>query len=289
MIESATLSPAERTRRQIERLRQEAAAHPDDPDLQLHFAGLLLSDGKLEEASAAFRVLLSRNADSRVSEEAGRFLISFEQYALAREFLERAPPGLDLAIALLFTDGPEKALKALEKNEQESGDYLLLKASLLDAAGQDTEAEKVLERGLRLPISRPQIAQQAALLLLRRNRKDLALDLLNKAGGGNPELKLTQAVVLGLMDRNPAADKALKEIESQWPEWDRPYLAHGLLLERAQPREAGRKLRTAIALGSTDPAVRCALARLESTPPPDPRCACAGGLYDLLFPSCAKP
>jgi len=73
-------------------------------------------------------------------------------------------------------------------------------------------------------------------------------------------LKLTQAVVLGLMDRNPAADKALKEIESQWPEWDRPYLAHGLLLERAQPREAGRKLRTAIALGSTDPAVRCALA-----------------------------
>src|SRR5437764_687237 len=35
MIESATLPAAERTRRQIDRLRQDAGAHPDDPELQL--------------------------------------------------------------------------------------------------------------------------------------------------------------------------------------------------------------------------------------------------------------
>ena len=89
MIESATLSTGERTRRQIERLRQDAAAHPDDPELQLHYASLLLTDGRIDEASAEFRVLLSKNAEPRVWEEAGRFLLLFEQYSLARDFLAR--------------------------------------------------------------------------------------------------------------------------------------------------------------------------------------------------------
>ena len=127
-----------------------------------------------------------------------------------------------------------------------------------------------------------------ALLLLRRNRRELALDLLKRAAGANPDLLLTRAIVLGLADQNSSAERAVKEIESQWPEWDRPYLVHGLLLERSQPRAALQKLGAAIALGSTDPAARCALARLNSAAQ-DPQCSCAGGLYELLFPSCVKP
>ncbi len=222
-------------------------------------------------------------------------MLHFEQYPLAREFLQRAAAGksannLDLAIALFFAEGPEKALNALEQapESERSGDYLLLKASLLDAAGRRAEAEKILERGLPLSISRPQIAQQAALLMVRNDRKDRALEFLEKAAGANPELLLTKAIVLGLMDRNPAAGKAVKEIEAQWPEWDRPYLVHGLLLEHTQPREAAQKLRTALALGSRDPAARCALARVTGVPSSDPQCACAGGLYELLFPACAR-
>jgi len=142
---------------------------------------------------------------------------------------------------------------------------------------------------LHLSVSRPRIAQQAALLLLRHNRKDAALDLLDRAAGTDPDLLLTRAIVLGLMDRKPAAEKALKAIQSQWPEWDRPYLAHGLLLEDAHPREAAQKLRTAVALGSQDIATRCALARLKSAASADPVCSCAGGLEALLFPSCTAP
>jgi hypothetical protein len=127
------------------------------------------------------------------------------------------------------------------------------------------------------------------LLLLRHNRNDLALELLNKAGGSDPELRLLRAVVFGRMDQSAAAEKALKEIESEWPEWDRPYLAHGLLLERSQPLEAGRKLRTAIALGAQDPAARCALARLSAATLSDPQCACTVGLDALLFANCARP
>jgi tetratricopeptide (TPR) repeat protein len=173
--------------------------------------------------------------------------------------------------------------------KERSGDYLLLKAEILDAAGQGSEAEKVLEQGRQLSISRPQIARQAALLLVRHDRKEMALDLVSKAAGNDPDLLLTQAIVLALMDRNGAADKVLKEIESQWPEWDRPYLVHGLLLERSQPGEAKRKLQTAVALGSRDLALRCAVARLTPSASPDRQCSCVSGLYELLFPRCAQP
>jgi tetratricopeptide (TPR) repeat protein len=296
MIESASLSAAERSQREIERLRQDAHTHPDDPELQLRLASLLLTEGRVEEATLEFRALLTRNAESRIWQQAGSFLVGFEQYQLAREFLVRAAvetpvANLDLAIALFFLEGPSAALHTLEQvpEKERSGDYLLLKAEILDAAGQGSEAEKVLEQGRQLSISRPQIARQAALLLVRHDRKEMALDLVSKAAGNDPDLLLTQAIVLALMDRNGAADKVLKEIESQWPEWDRPYLVHGLLLERSQPGEAKRKLQTAVALGSRDLALRCAVARLTPSASPDRQCSCVSGLYELLFPRCAQP
>ncbi len=126
-------------------------------------------------------------------------------------------------------------------------------------------------------------------MLVRHNRASAALDLLNRTAGTNPDLLLTKAMILGLIDQTSAADKALKGIESQWPEWDRPYLVHGLLLERVQPREAVRKLRTAAALGMTDLAIRCAMARLAAYQKSDPECSCATGLQQLLFPPCSRP
>jgi hypothetical protein len=144
-------------------------------------------------------------------------------------------------------------------------------------------------RAAGFPISRPRIARQAALLLVRHDRKELALDLLSKVPGNDPEVALTRAIVLALMDRNDDDDKLVKQIESQWPEWDRPYLVHGLLLERSQPREAMRKLQTAVALGSKDLALRCAVARLTPSASADPQCSCVSGLYGLFFPRCAQP
>ena len=296
MIEAASLPAAERSKREIERLRRDAGAHPDDSELQFRLAALLLTEGRVEEASAEFRTLLARNTLDAMWRQAGSFLLGFEQYPLARQFLERAAAAnpaanLDLAVALFFTEGPAKALEAIERTPESgrAGDYFLLKAGILDRAGRAAEAEQVLDRGLPLAVSRPQICRQAALLLVSHKRAPAALDLLNRAAGSNPDLLLTKAIVLGLMDRIPAAAEALKQIESQWPEWDRPYLAHGLLLERTQPREAAQKLRTAAALGSTDAAVRCAQARLEGARPSEAQCSCAGGLYQLLFPTCAQP
>ncbi len=299
MIESASLSVAERTRREIERFRRDAADHPEDSELRLHLAVLLLSDGRSDEALGEFRKLLSGNAEGRTWEEAGTALVRVGEYQLARQFLERAvkerpAARLDLAIAIFFGEGPKQALNVLEEvpERERNGDYLLMKARILDAAGESAAAERLLSQGLRQATYRPQVAQQGALLLLRLGRKTDALDVLNRSiesAPDNPDLLLTRAAVLALSDRYPDAEKSLNEIESRWPEWDRVYLAHGLVMERnARKREAAQKLRTAVALGSKDPAAACALARLAGAPPKGPQCACVPRLQEWLLSSCAQ-
>ncbi len=299
MIAMAALSAQEQRKREIERFRRDAREHSDRPDYQMHLANLLLADGKREEAVREYRVLLGLNAGAKVWEQAGAFLLGVKDYALAREFLQRAAPErpsarLDLAVAVFYTDGPEPALQILEAipKEETTGDVLLLKANLLDAAGRESEAEKTLDEGLNRVSVNPRMVQQATTLLLRRDRKADALGLLDKAIRSNPEdpdLPLTRAVVLGLMDQTPAAEKALMEIESSWPEWDRAYLAHGLLLEQTgRSRDARQKLQTASALGSKDPSLRCALARMEHTASPGPECACLKGLEQLIASGCAN-
>jgi len=246
---------------------------------------------------AAFRELLTRNADGRIWEQAGKSLVRAGQYALAKDFLERATPAarLDLAIAVFFTDGPRAALTAIGEapDRDHAGDYLLLKAWILDAAGERAAADQALREGLRHSPSRPEPARLAALLLLERDRKTEVLEVIGrglKSAPDDADLLLTRAIALGLMGQLAGAEKALTEIGSRWPEWDRPYLVHGLVLERAGKRdEARQKLRTAQALGSRDLSLGCALARLAAAPAADAQCACLAGLRQLVFPGCDKP
>lgn len=297
MFELATMSQAERTRLQINRLREDARTHQGDPELALHLAGLLLADGQTQEALAVYRELLTANAGSALRRQAGTTLARFGHYQLARDFLKLAAADLpkarlDLAIAVFFSDGAQQALKAMDDvpKEEQDGDYLLMKACILDAAGRSAEAESVLQEGLRRSSSRTDVAQQAASLLLSRNRLPEALSVLRKASTAdpdNPDLLLRQAMVLALAERTVEAERALKQIESRWPEWERAYVAHGLLLESInRTPEARQKLQTATALGSTDVALRCALARLGGQSSPDTECSCATGLRDLVLAAC---
>ncbi len=300
MIELASLPPAERRRREIERFREWSKSRPDEAEFQLHLATLLLADGQEEEAVGEFRGLLSKNSNSEIREQAGRSLLAIGQYELARDFLEQAvaerPAGrLDLAVALLYTEGPERALEAIGEppGSEQTGDYLLMRARILDAAGRAEEAERVLREGLRHSTARPEIARQAALLLTRYGQQEEALELLERAMEGapdNPELLLTKAIVLGLGGRDAKAEEEVVRVETRWPEWDRAYLVHGLMLEQSgRTAEARQKIQTAIALGLDNLAARCALARLEGETAPDPRCDCMKGLRELLFPGCAEP
>jgi tetratricopeptide (TPR) repeat protein len=300
MIELATVPAPEQRMREIEHFRQMASEHPDRPTHQLHLASLLLADNQKEEALRQYRVLLGLNASAETWEEAGTLLLRSGEYALAREFLQRAAAvrpsaQLDLAIALYYVDGPEQALGFLEKlpAAELEGDALLLKADILHAVGRKAEAKKTLDRGLEQAPGQPRVVQRAVLLLVTLDRKQEAIHLLDEAILSNPEesdLPLLKAIVLGLMHRFSDAESTLREIELQWPEWDRAYLAHGLLLERAgQPIRARQRFETAAALGSLDPNLACAEARLTATRGPTPECACLKGLEQMLFPRCADP
>ncbi|HEX8871867.1 MAG TPA: tetratricopeptide repeat protein, partial [Candidatus Acidoferrum sp.] len=297
MIELATLTAPEQRGREIERFRREAGEHPDRPDYQLRLASLLLADGQKEEALREFRRLLGLNANGRIWEESGSLLLSSGEHALAREFLQRAAVDrptarLALAIAVFRTEGPAAALLFLDgfPEGDVTGDVLLLKANLFEAAGRKAEAEKTLNQALSQAATRPDVVQQAIPLFLRLDRKEDGLKLLEQAIRANPQdsdLPLTRAIVLGLTGRFSAAEKTLREVELRWPEWDRAYLAHGLLLElSARGGEARQKLQTAFALGSQDPRLHCALARLAGAPKPAPECVCQSGLEQMLFSGC---
>jgi tetratricopeptide (TPR) repeat protein len=299
MIELATLTVPEQRGHQIERFRRDAREHPERPDYQLHLASLLLADSRKEEALREFRLLLGLNAGSQTWEEAGSLLLSAGEYGLAREFLQRAAEErpsarLDLAMAISHLEGPEPGLQILRQipEGELTGDALLLKANLFQAAGRKEDAERTLDQGLRELSIKPRVVQQAVSMLLRLNRSENALNLLEQAIRANSqdsELPLTKAMALGLMGRHSVAEKVIREIEQRWPEWDRAYLAHGLLLERSgRPAEARQKLQTAVALGSQDPSLRCALARLAGSPNPAPECACLTGLEQLLLPGCVQ-
>lgn len=299
MIELATLSSSERARREIERLQHDARTHPGDPELQSQLASLLLAEGRVEDAKIEFLELLTLNGDTRIWEQAGTNLLRAQQYELARKFLQRAAdtPGARLgsAIAQFFTGGPEVALEEIEKipEGERAGDYFLLKARILDAAGRRAEAEEALQQGLRASTSRPEIAEQATLLLLQYHREREALALLGQAVRNNPDsadLLLIHAIVLSLSGRSSDAEQRLKQIEARWPEWSRPYLVEGLTLERdKRSGEARQRFQTAVALDSQDLFSRCGLTRVTVSAKPAPECACFGDLYHLLFPSCGQP
>jgi tetratricopeptide (TPR) repeat protein len=299
MIESALLTPAEASARTVARLRELVRTTPGDPALKLSLGSSLLVAGKPSEAAVVFHELLALKTPDEILAKAGATLLAYEQYGLAREMLERAgartpAAQLDLAIATFHSQGPQPALKILEKVPEgvDRGDYLLVKARILDAAGQVSQADSAIDESLRFAISRPSLAEESALLLVRHNQAAKALDLVGEAmrtAPDDPSLWLTRAVVLAALNRNAEADKAVKDVENRWPEWDRAYVIEGLLLEReSRLPESRRRIQIALALGTREPAARCALKRMNAAPA-DAQCACQVGIYELFFSGCPKP
>jgi predicted Zn-dependent protease len=133
--------------------------------------------------------------------------------------------------------------------------------------------------------------ERAVPLLIRLDRKADALKLVEEALRHDPlqsNLLIMKAVVLALMDRTAAAEKTVRDVELRFPEWERPYLVHGLISEKSgRTKDAREKLQTAAALGSKHAALTCALARLGGHTAVSPDCACSTGLEQLLFNTCA--
>jgi tetratricopeptide (TPR) repeat protein len=297
IIESATLAPTQRSARAIERLKQLVQANPSDPSLKLTLGNLLLIDGKPREAELVFHELLALSPPAVILQKAGNTLLANEQYSLASEMLRRSASEipsvrLDLAIATLYSEGPQAALAILDQVPEgvDRGDTLLIKAKILDGAHRPAEADALIEASLRNTVSRPRLAEESAFLVLRHGRTEDALHLIEESinlAPDDPELLLAKAAVLSALERNTEASKLVREIENRWPEWDRAYVVQGLVQEReSRLPEARRSIQIALDLGTQDPAAKCALARMTASTSPAKQCACQPGIYEVFFPKC---
>jgi tetratricopeptide (TPR) repeat protein len=267
LIAYLSLPPAEQRARYLENLRKTADAAPGDFRWKMRLGTELLADGKNAEALAIFRQISSATSDPEVLAQCGTTLLQFEQYESARQFLEpavAAAPSMDgvrigLATSLFHVQGGESALKELDKTPEtgRKGDYYLLRAQLLDSLGKVPEAAEALNRGMQAAPTRASLYFQAASFLLKHHLRQEALELLDQAVRMVPdsrELLLAQWVALTLAHRDIDAQKLLAKIQARWPEWDRPYLLNGILLElQLQPAAARQTLETAIALGANTP------------------------------------
>ena len=271
LIDYLSLPPAEQRARYLANLQRTSAANPGDFRWKIRLGEELLADGKTVEALEVFRQIKSAAPEPEALVRCGVALLQYEQYELARQFLEAAVAAgtapstslssvrLDLATARFHTQGANTALAELDMTPEadRKGDYYLLRAQLLDSLGKMSEAADALNRGMQAAPTRASLYFQGTSFLLKYGLRKEALALLEQACHmvpGEPELLLAQWVTLGLLRRDDDARKLLAKIQARWPEWDRPYLLNGILLEmQLKSAEARRSLEIAIALGANTP------------------------------------
>jgi tetratricopeptide (TPR) repeat protein len=139
--------------------------------------------------------------------------------------------------------------------------------------GKVEEAADALNRGIRAAPARPELYLEATGFLLKRGLYRQASDFLDSATRLLPdarELLLAQAITLELLNRREDAGRLLDRMQARWPEWDRPWLLRGILLEsQYQSAEAREALETAIALGSHTPEAYYYLALAITQAAPD--------------------
>lgn len=269
LIEYLSLSLADRRARYLANLRRNVATNPGDAQWKVRLGRELLAEGNTADGLKVFRDIKSSSSDPVLLAACGRILLEFEQYDPALEFLKTAVAAdpalstarLDLAIALFHLQTPQVALSELDETPvaDRKGDYYLLRAQILDSLGKMQEAVDALNRGIRAAPTRSDLYLQAAGFLLKHKLFHEALDLLDQASRILPEdreLLLAQAVTLELLQRRTDTQKLLTKLQARWPEWDRPYLLNGILLEiQLKSAEARQMLETAIALGANTPEV----------------------------------
>jgi tetratricopeptide (TPR) repeat protein len=289
------LDPAQQRERFRRNLMNAIDASPTDAELKVQLGAMLLGEGKTEEGRAAFRETLTQSPDARILNEGAAALLEHKQYALAREFLIRlvaADPSienrLDLAVAIFHSAGPDASLAEIEKVPlaDRNGDVYLLKAQIQDALGRFEDAVVSLNTAFQRAPTRGDLYFWASLFLIKHNRDQQALQLLNQATKivpDDPDLLLTRATVLELDRKTGDAEDLLKKIQLRWPEWGRIYLIRGIIqATHRNPEEALQSIQTAIALGERTSSAYYYLADVSRSVRPGNRDAARRAIAEAL-------
>ena len=289
------LDPAQQRERFRRNLVNAIGANPTDAELKVQLGAFLLREGKTEEALAVFREILTLSPSARTLNDGATALLEHKQYSLAREFLTRlvtANPSienrLDLAAAIFHSAGPDASLAEIEKIPlaDRTGDVYLLKAQIQDALGRFENAVDSLNTAFQRAPTRGDLYFWSSLFLIKHNRDQQALQLLDQATTivpEDPDLLLTRAIVLELQRKTVDAEDLLKKIQLRWPEWGRTYLVRGIIqATHRNTEEALQSIQTAIALGESTSSAYYYLADVSRSARPDDRNAARRAIAEAL-------
>lgn len=254
-------------------LRKAAQQAPKDPAVALHLGRALLELGRESEGKQWLetheRLRAGRQRDPRrepgmidlaVMDPAGQRTRELQRFrAMAASRPDDPLLQCNLA-ALLLDDGQTEASLQAYKTlaaMNASSEIWVKAAARLWEAGHQQEARSFYQRA-GLPADPVTTTMQSALA----GRVSEATELLRKSQLGGAESRLLHVVILALNGAGKQAIDQLRNIETQWPDWSKARLVHGLLLkEQQRPKEAALQFQQAAALGAREEVAQCATLR----------------------------
>ncbi|HVW07060.1 MAG TPA: tetratricopeptide repeat protein [Bryobacteraceae bacterium] len=237
------------------RVEKAVAEHPADATMQVNYLKLSITDGNIPQAEAAARKILALKPGAMLLTDAGRAMLTAQQYPLAKDLLEQAASSegatgidLDLATALFHTTGAAAGLQQLDKVPAgaRGGDYYAVRARMLPPA----EAIAAMKQAVENEPQRIDLDWQGAALMVKNNHADAALQLLNATGvPDNAEIAAMRALLLDISAKSADARKLLADARRRWPESAPVWLAqasiegaHGLAAEAKKSGETAARL-----------------------------------------------
>jgi tetratricopeptide (TPR) repeat protein len=228
LVDYLSLPPEQQRADYRARVEKAVAANPADVAAQLRHLGLLLEDGRWEEANTTARAILALKPDGPTLASAGRMMLDAGQYRLAAELLQPI----------------------------QGADFFLAKALTLEASGKPAEALAACNRAIESPPPRAGFFQEAAALLSRAGQPESALRLLEQAPQSR-EILVMRSTTQELAGQSGDAARLLDQVQNRWPEWYPGWVVRGVILAtHRRCDEARSALDTAVALGARSPEVR---------------------------------
>ena len=274
------LSPEQQRADYRARVEKAVRDNPGDANAQLHYLKLSLEERQTGQALDTARIMASLKANPAILADAGQALLEAGQYAMAREFLQKAASAnpsagleLPLAIAAFHASGANDGLQQMEAipESARNADYYLALAQMLDAAGKSADALSAIDRALRAAPHRIEIYWQKMVLLKNGGHADDALGLLDQAANSlpqEPSIPVLRAALLESNGRTEQAQQLLQDARRRWPEMPAVWVAEGLILAaHGSPEQARRALETAVSLGARSPEVAACLTALKQGSP----------------------
>lgn len=179
---------------------------------------------------------------------------------------------LNAAVAAMHLDDPTEALRLMDAVPPafRNGDYALARATMLGMANRDADAARALQAAIESEPRRSGFYRDEALLLFRQGKQTEAVKLLGRGIQllpQDPVLRTMQAMALAMNGENTPSQ--FEAIEDRWPEWPQASIARAFVLGSTGKQElAARALDAAKTMGGADSALYfCrALLALKSTP-----------------------